>query len=230
MPKAGGTSFRKLLRNHFSYRLHSDYGDMPLNTPIAERQQRVEGAKSYVQKYGQYIHRLTGVRCIHGHFLAHKYSFYAHENGSQFVTWLRDPIERLGSHYYFWKRTPRREVRGALHRRFMREDWTLKQFCFAPELKNVYQQFLWKFPIEKFSFIGIMEQYEEDLAYFAQEYLGTSEVNLPSVNRNPDQPISYFKEQSMVKDLRAFHAEDVQIYDYALKRRLSRMSPNLSSQ
>ncbi len=29
------------------------------------------------------------------------------------------------------------------------EEWTLERFCLEPELKNLYSQFLWGFPLKK---------------------------------------------------------------------------------
>ncbi len=90
----------------------------------------------------------------------------------QFVTWLREPVERLGSHYHYWKRHYNPENAGILHRRVVEEQWSLERFCLGPELQNTYCKFLWGMPLERFAFVGITEFYEEDLAYFSQNILG----------------------------------------------------------
>ena len=44
------------------------------------------------------------VACIHGHFLPVKYRIALARRPAHYVTWLRDPVERIASHYAFWRR------------------------------------------------------------------------------------------------------------------------------
>ena len=44
MPKAGGMSFRSLLEDHFGKHFQHDYTDLPINTPIKERQTMAEAS------------------------------------------------------------------------------------------------------------------------------------------------------------------------------------------
>ena len=70
------------------------------------------------------------------------------------------------------------------------EDWSLQRFCLGHELRNLYHQYLWGFPPERFDFIGITERYAEDLARFGKRYLG-GEALVARVLANPqrdDQP------------------------------------------
>ena len=47
----------------------------------------------------------------------------------RFVTWLREPLQRLVSHYYYWQRSydPAADDTSSLHRRVVEEAWTLQK-------------------------------------------------------------------------------------------------------
>ena len=91
---------------------------------------------------------------------------------------LRDLAARAagpaGSHYHYWQRSydPAAGTTSSLHRRVVEESWSLRRFCLAPELRNVYTEFLWGFPSGRLDFVGITEFYAEDLRYFSREMLG----------------------------------------------------------
>jgi hypothetical protein len=72
-------------------------------------------------------------------------------------TWLRDPIERLTSHYYYWVRDYNPKTAGKLRRRMVEENWTLEQFCFSKKIRIIHTTFFWGFPISRFDLVGITE-------------------------------------------------------------------------
>jgi hypothetical protein len=224
MPKAGGMSFRSLLETHYGKRFMHDYADLPINTPLDKRYaMALEGfEKSKKTLQWKFNHRKSD--CIHGHFIPYKYAGLYGNKNIRFVTWLRDPLERLASHYHFWLRHYNAETTpGALHRKVVEENWTFEEFCFSKEMQNFYAQFLWRFPITQFDFVGITEHFGEDIQYFAKYFLGKLEINIPSTNQNPEKPTSYFEDKALVKKLKAFYAIDYDIYSTALKMRKSRL-------
>jgi hypothetical protein len=213
LPKTAGTSFAAALDTHFRTRLLRDYSDYPINTPQPERnraalQASLRNAES----------DLPDVECIHGHFLPIKYLLLAYKREVKFVTWMRNPVERTLSHYYDWKKTysPRS---APLHRRVVEEDWSIERFCLGPEVRNLYWQFLWGFPLDYFDFIGITEFYEEDIAYFGQHYLGAStKAKRLNVRTNG----AYQIDKSFRNEIEAFHDRDMDLYRKALEKRLTR--------
>ncbi|MEM1153883.1 MAG: hypothetical protein AAGI44_07055, partial [Pseudomonadota bacterium] len=165
--------------------------------------------------------------CVHGHFLAIKYLPLADSVPCTFVTWLRDPLARLISHYHYWRRSydPKSISTTNLHRRVVEENWSLRRFCLSPELQNVYCEFLWAFPRERLKFIGISEYYPEELRYFSQEILGN---NLPVETLNkrengPRDPVQSELSDADRQEILAFHADDVALYRSALESRAHRM-------
>ncbi len=223
-PKAGGMSFRTLLERHFGDSILLDYNDYPINTASETRNAKAEKDRTKTKLlYGLGL-KYKNTKCIHGHFIPYKYSGLYGKKNVQFVTWLRDPLERLASHYYFWKRNYNAKTTpGVLHRRIVEEKWSFEKFCFSPEMQNTYTQFLWKFPIDHFNFVGITEHFNTDISFFAKTFLGLDKFDIPSENKNPSKPINYFTDKGMRKELEVFHAKDYEIYHKALEMRKDRI-------
>ena len=164
---------------------------------------------------------MRNIECIHGHFLADKYSYYNVQSNT-FITWLRDPIERLGSHYEYWKRSYNPVRSLPLHKRVIEENWSFKEFCFSKEMKNLYSRFLLNFPKENFAFIGIIEYFEEDFRFFTAHYLGTEPIIMDTKNVNPNKQKPYAVDLPYYEELKAYHALDYELYNYALALREER--------
>jgi hypothetical protein len=212
LPKTAGTSFAAALDTRFRTRFLRDYSDFPINTPQPERnraalQASLRNAES----------DFADVACIHGHFLPIKYLLLVHKREVKFVTWMRHPVERVLSHFYHWKRSY--SPRSPLHRRVVEEDWSIERFCLGSEVRNLYWQFLWGFPIHYFDFIGITEFYEDDLAYFSQHYLG---AYMQAKRLNIRNHSAYEIDRSFRNEIEAFHDRDMELYRNALEKRLSR--------
>jgi len=168
--------------------------------------------------------KYRNTNCIHGHFLPYKYaSFYAMKN-VQFVTWLREPLDRLASHYLFWQRNYNANTTvGKLHKRVVQESWSFEKFCLSHEMQNTYAQFLYKFPITQFNFVGITEHFETDLRFFAKQFLGLDDVNIPTENKSPEKTKDFFTDATFKKAVQDFHKIDLEIYHKALEMRASRV-------
>lgn len=229
MPKCGGSSFKELLDRQFPWKVLED-NDYPIHKSFDERTGEVERAGRWIEFADKYLFRYNFTECIHGHFLPYKYRYFYGKKDTVFVTWLRDPIERLGSHYYFWKRTYSPWNPKPLHKKVIEENWSLKEFAFSEEIQNIYSKFLWNFPVDQFDFIGVTEFFEEDLTYFGNKFLEWNQkVTIPQENVNPERSKKYFDDEKLIKDLKDFHSLDYEIYNYALQARKERSSlqPNI---
>jgi hypothetical protein len=146
-----------------------------------------------------------------------KYRWIRTPARKKYVVWLRDPIERLASHYYYWTRDYNPETAGNLRRRMVEENWTLEKFCFSSEMQNIYTKFLWGFPVGLFDFIGITENYESDLNYFAEKIL-ESELPMSAANVNPQKATDrYVEDKNLRSRLEQFHQRDMSLYWNALR-------------
>ncbi len=112
MPKTAGGSFLKALEGHFGDALLKDY-DNPMHVPAFERnlhalQESISNGKRELKDFN----------CIHGHFLPLKYLLYSVRQRATFITWIREPVERLLSHYYFWKPLLNRRITQTMQDHF----------------------------------------------------------------------------------------------------------------
>ena len=223
LPKTAGTSFLRLLESHYGAGLLRDYDDRPLNR---ERWQRRATALGGCLRNALPAGHLRGIECIHGHFLPVKYRLLGWRTKVRFVVWLRDPVERLASHYFYWQRSYDPVNAEPLHRRVVGEGWDLERFCLGPELQNTYSQFLWAFPLSRFDFVGITERYAEDAAFFAREFLGTATPdtapeNVNSTQRAGDDTV-YISDPGFRRAIEEHHAEDMALNQEALNMRVAR--------
>ena len=214
LPKTAGSSFGASLEEVFGERLLRDYGDAPLHTSPLIRKTRAALANLHALS-----RRLAVVDCIHGHFLPFKYQALRATRAVCFITWMRDPVERLGSHYHFWQRSYDPGTAPLLHRRVVEEQWSFERFARSPELRDTYAQFLWGFPLSRFAFIGITEHYADDFAFFARAFLG---VSLPPhrllINDEREERV-YVWDHALRAEIERIHHRDVSLYRRALALR-----------
>ncbi len=228
LPKTAGISFLRALEYHFKAQLHKDYADMPINTPVLIRNRlALQASLNWQTQLNK------DIACIHGHFMPLKYLLYQIEHPCYFITWMRHPVDRLISHYHFWNRNVHDNI-GALHRKVIEERWSLEQFAFSKEMRNLYTQFLWGFPLEQFDFIGITEFYSEDFIYFTQQFLGQP---IPEFNENRNVTAEaegknkshYLIDELFRKAIADYHQKDMELYTRALaKRQLRLLTSNLN--
>ena len=99
----------------------------------------------------------------------------------------------------------------------------MERFALSPELRNLYSQFLWGFPLERFDFIGITEFYEEELQYFSQTYLGLP-LEAHKENIGDRRGESYDIDQDFRRKIEKYHERDMDVYQSVLNKRRSRVS------
>jgi hypothetical protein len=191
----------------------TDYDDLPINTHAYERNRHALEQSIIVSEKD-----FTDTKCIHGHFLPIKYLLLSTKHTTKFITWLRNPVDRVLSHYYFWKKTYNPDTSPPFQRQMVEENWSLERFCLGPEVKNLYAQFLWGFPLVYFDFIGITEFYQQDLNYFSRTILG-SDLDEKIVNVRGEKGKEYDIDVSFRNDLERHHNIDMLMYEKALEKR-----------
>lgn len=223
IPKTAGRSFRSLLQTKFESGFRDDYKDSPLNKKENERIENCENFKKEYRLYKKFLHKLKKTECIHGHFLPYKYNSHLSNKNDQFVTWLREPTERLISHYFYRKKVYQETVETP-NQKIFHDYGSFEEFCFSEKMQNAYDKYLYKFPIENFSFIGIVEHFEEDLKYFSQNFLNTKIEDIPrkGTNSYKDQ-LSCLEDTDFIKKIKEFHSKDYSIYENALNIRKKRI-------
>jgi hypothetical protein len=126
------------------------------------------------------------------------------------------------SHYHYWKRETGNMGKFPLQKRMIREAWSLERFCLGPEMKDFYTQFLWRFPPDRFDFVGITERYQTDFPWFSRNFLGKP---LPVIEDNVNsqkQSGGYEIPESLREQIEVCHAADMLLYHRFLETSLNR--------
>jgi hypothetical protein len=218
IPKTAGSSFREALQQHFGERLLLDYADKPLQVLAAGPTSPSLIADPVAAA------SLRGIDCVHGHFFLSKYLELCNALPIKLVTWLRDPIQRVCSHYYYWKQDPGDQPVTDLRRRMLAEDWDLGTFALCPELRDICVRFMCHAPPEAFAFLGLTEFYEEDLEDFSRHIL-QAPLKYFRLNDGPRRSSqSYELPAGLRQEIEAFHAKDMALYRRALELRQKRIA------
>ena len=165
VPKCAGTSFRRPLQDMYGPSLWANYGT------IFSRGQ----ARSELVPYG--------TACIHGHFFADAFDDLF--PGAALITWVRHPVERVLSNYYFFLRHP--EIADGCCQALHRDRLTLRQFADLDWMRDESTRYLAKKPFEAFSFVGVTERFAESLALFHSIFGGYAFGAEPHENVNPER-------------------------------------------
>lgn len=220
LPKTAGTSFLVALKSYFGQSLMEDYGDHPLHKGTSRRNFHAVHAclrNAFPPSY------LKTPECIHGHFLPLKYILLNLPARKRYVVWMRDPVERLASHYFYWTRNYDPHNAGLLHRKVVEENWTLERFCLGPEMRNTYSKFLWGFPLSRFDFIGITEFYDTEIEQFSRRILGASMDNQQKNVSPHGVRHAHVQERDLRCKIETHHQVDMALYRRALQLREKRM-------
>lgn len=213
LPKTAGSSFARSLNECFGETLLKDYADLPLHHSTIARNKHaiVESSRNYFKDFGN-------TQCIHGHFLPLKYRFNKFSSTFKYVTWMREPAERLASQYYYMKRnyTPEKALNQPLLKKMIDEEWTLERFCLGPELNNTYSKFLWGFPLKQFDFIGIVEDYDSELSYFSNHILKRQLSPHKENQNNNMKHDNYITDANFKNEIVSYHCKDYDLYHNAL--------------
>ena len=157
------------------------------------------------------------IKVIHGHFHLDKYNGYFPD--AKRVIWLRNPVVRLISNYFFWRTqevgVPRNmDVLGIL------------EFAEYPGMQNVVTNYIGKNQLSDFYFVGIMEFLESDLENL-KTMMGWPELNIPIRNKNTFGNYEYklreiLDDNELIKKLAQSNSLDMELYQEALNLRAKR--------
>lgn len=212
VPKTAGTTLVHYLKTYFS--VFEDYGPWQPTNLLKARLER----SALVKKVDTYD-------CIHGHFPVMKYRFYPN---AQFITFVREPLERIISNYYFWKKVY--EIGNAGKDLYLislfKKNISLNDFLFEENLQNHHWQYMKGIPLSRYSFIGIADEkyFAADINYLFNEIL-QSPLEIAVVERlNKTDYNQESISKNDIEDFRKFHKHDYEIYAYALQKRTLRLA------
>ncbi|WP_238568914.1 sulfotransferase family 2 domain-containing protein, partial [Xenococcus sp. PCC 7305] len=203
IPKTAGTAFRHALEE--AYGMNGVIGDYPPNKIHQPDSQITYSAK-----------------VIHGHFLPKKYQGYYPQ--AKRIVWLRHPIFRLISEYFFAKTIKDHE--NAIHAQLLNNNLNILEFAQIPAMRNFLAKHIKGIKLQEFDFVGIQEFYQEDLQDL-QKIMEWPKVEPIIKNNN-----LYHKYQkslqeilsntTLINQISRLNLEDLQLYQNALNLRAKR--------
>ena len=201
VPKCGGKSFRKILQTWFGEKLYDHY--FHERNALPERRELGPGS------------------CIHGHFNQKRgFGMRAYYPlADQFVTVLRDPLERALSNYFYWKRIQRSRMLdfgiitpGSRSDYRSLDDFIRKQFScrilqYLPEemTRDNYREYIQ----ENFVWVGVADTLDKGIGTLAKR-LGFPAIQVNHINRSHrDEELSAsFREEYISHNRWAFEMVD----------------------
>ncbi len=206
MPKCAGTSVYRMLNHRLGTACLRDY-DSLFKVPVPKRY--VEISKLLVSPAPVPLDSV-----VYGHFFPVKYTGLIRKKDTKIVTILRDPAERMLSHYKSWNSLKTSD--HYLWQKMKSQKWSFHDFAFSKEMRNFYAQYFFGVPVQRFSYIGIFENLEESIQKCFEELCipGSDDNDIPHLNvssKSFDTALS----GEILDRFKNFHAKDYVIYNYA---------------
>lgn len=210
VPKCAGTSFQLWLTQAYGTEdTFLDYDDLPMD-PSSPTNMDPEGFRD--KFISQTYPGIARHRVIHGHFLANKYDFLGDQAFR--ITFLRHPIERAISNYFFWRKQPRSQNR--LHNYMQDNQLSWQEFVRLPIIRYLYSKVFFRdFDMNRFQFIGDASHPVEETSRLGR-ILGFSHA-LPHINQTMgDYPVAakeILSSESNMAMLRDLFSDDIRFYE-----------------
>ncbi len=213
VPKAAGTSLFEAFKGAFGEASVQRIDDDPLD-PLSLC--RIDPS-SYLET-ARRVGAPDGAAVLHGHFWARRFDFMP---DAVKITVLRDPVERMLSHYFFWRHS-RRRGHGLLD--YVRDhELTIEQFARLPSIARIYGGVFFRdVDPASFDFIGNTGTLHAELPHLSTAV--GRELVMPHVNESPEPEYSrelaaVHENTRLMERLREILAEDIAWYEHALRPR-----------
>ena len=168
-----------------------------------------------------------GLAVMHGHFTGS--SFLNEIAHAMYIFWVREPIDRLFSHYQYWKRQmqfqdPSAEKNlGQKRQLFRKMNPTFEQFACSPHFSNRQSDFVTNLPLNRILNIGIFENLSSSMERFSEELELNSNVEYNNfINSSPSSSLEEMKfSDDLIKKIYQQNSEDKLLYDSCASGKLS---------
>ena len=206
IPKTAGLTFLNLLTQVYGAKLVTDYEDKPDAFNFKLKKFNLNPFNPFDRLIYRYLHSKS---CIHGHFLLAKYKYVPN---AKFIAWVRDPVQRVMSHYYHWQRVY--DPLNATCVYLYENKLSLLEFARLEPMRNLQKYYLSDKPVNKMKFIGVTEYFKESIQSFNTIF----SLDLPydlKLNINPEP---YEVEASILDKIRDLNLEDMKLYEAVLRK------------
>ncbi len=204
IPKTGGSSFHKILQQQYA------------ENQLFSFEKRIGSDQSNMKTHQDLIAKIPEqVMCIHGHFHHSELKPYLQQfPDTKLVTWLRNPIERVISHYYFLMQRISKNTNDK--ERYL-ENVSLLEFAECDSRKNLIHRYLQGSDLNSFFFIGILENFAKDISSLSHR-LGWVLSNADFHEKNNIQN-KYEVDEKTRRHIKELNKKDFKIYNTLLNLR-----------
>lgn len=208
IPKTAGTSFYHMLRQQ--------YGDkntvrLDVGTAKGKRINMLPMDEAYIGKKP---------KVVHGHFTkADLYDSLPLSEDIPIITWLRDPVERVISNYYYLGKI----LDGIVNEKsrdvniLSKMQKSLTEYAQLEQCRNRLSKFLDGLQLKDLAFVGIVEHFDEDSARLAK-MMGWKNTQALSVNRTGSSH-KRDVDPELRKLIAEWNSEDIALYQKVLSLR-----------
>lgn len=207
VPRTAGSSFNWILQQIYADTLYREYGEN--STP---------------QYYEPHLIP-DNFTAIHGHFPVAKYQG-AYPKAKR-ITWLRHPVDRLISLFYFLKNS------GQMDQFTSDSNIGFHGFIEIEDFHNQIAKHVGVNALKNFHFIGMQEFFNDDLAILSK-LLNWPPIEIPHTNITfsndyPRTINAIANDKVLIKTIERYNADDFNIYHSALEKRASREDSHLAT-
>jgi hypothetical protein len=162
------------------------------------------------------------IKVIHGHVPSRKY--FRPPNVKEII-WLRNPVLRLISLYFFWKTIPRTEDKS-WHNYLQQKNLDIVEFANIPDVRNEMSLYVGGRNLKDFYWVGIQEFFKDDLRDLGK-MLNWPEIQITYENKNQYDDYNYLvksllNDSDIMNYLITLYREDIELYQAALDLRVKR--------
>lgn len=209
IPKTAGTSLRNTLKE-----VYGTSQVIRLDIDLEDEQLRIDEKLWTNNQLSKHI------EVAHGHFSPYLFEKYFHSSPAPFITWLRDPVERVISNYYYLEKRLKEELQEEKKglNILSKMQRTLPEYVADPFNQNWIAKFLQGRSLDDFAFVGIQEYYADDLQQLGR-ILSWGEV--PYYHHNATGK-SRMVSDALREEITRCNQDDVALYKYALSLREKR--------
>lgn len=202
IPKTGGTSFSDVLERAYPGEVAFFYREKnKLTHPKLKDHARLRDPELLAEL------EADGIRIIHGHAPG-RWFLKSVPDQRRFWTWVRDPVERvISAYYYLVRRGERDRARPGAEKV---EGRSLEDYAREEANQNIQSRVLTDMDLSRMGFVGVTERFDESLAM-----LGLQQHQLPKArNRNKKKPEVDPELKRLIAEL---NAEDMALYEEAVR-------------
>lgn len=205
IPKTAGTSFRNTLCG-----VYGQESVIRLDIGLDRDDVRIN-EKVYTE-----IALPSATQVVHGHFDFSSLAKRFHPDPTvPVITWLRDPVDRVVSNYFYLAKRLAEELREEEKglNILSKMQRSLMEYARQEQARNRMSKFLQGMTLDQFRFVGFVEDYDQDLALLAAR-LGWKDYPTFRYNRTGKDTSMVSEEE--LRQIREWNSEDVALYDRAL--------------